>query len=283
MKKLVRRIALIIFSTIAFWPLQGFAWCATGHEVIAQIAYDHLTPTAKQQVDQRVLSLKQAYPQIKNFAEMAAWPDWIKGDDINAFNAWHYIDLPITVDKTRAPRQLMSQNAVWAIGQSQQILASQRSNQYEKTVFLAFLIHITSDLHQPLHAAELYSKQFPRGDLGGNLFLIKTPSKTDLHTFWDHGLGLLPSTYTPSITQVRTLSTQLEQTYPESFFANQVQDLQPMDWATQSNRIARNDVYSIKPGAKLSKTYITNGQQIAEQQMTLAGYRLAALLNQLYS
>lgn len=274
---------MAIFSTVCVWPVLGFAWCATGHEVIAQIAYDHLTPQAKQQVDQRVQDLHQAYPAIKTFDEMAAWPDWIKGDSVTAFNEWHYIDLPITFDKTRAPYPPMTQNAVWAIGQSQQILASSNANQYEKTVFLAFLMHITSDLHQPLHAAELYSKQFPRGDLGGNLFIIKTPTKTDLHTFWDHGLGLLPTTYTPTMAQVRTLSKQIEQAYPESDFTDQIQDLQPMNWARQSNTIARRDVYSIKPNAKISKTYIANGQQIVEQQMALAGYRLAAVLNQLYS
>mmetsp|Transcript_28479 Transcript_28479/g.32571 ORF Transcript_28479/g.32571 Transcript_28479/m.32571 type:complete len:102 (-) Transcript_28479:132-437(-) len=46
---------------------------------------------------------------------------------------------------------------------------------------------MVEDLHQPLHAAALYSELFPSGDLGGNLFKVSyLDSKIrNLHQLWD--------------------------------------------------------------------------------------------------
>ena len=50
------------------------------------------------------------------------------------------------------------------------------------------MIHIIGDIHQPLHTATLFSAEFPKGDMGGNLFEIiylKKKSYKELHEFWD--------------------------------------------------------------------------------------------------
>lgn len=57
---------------------------------------------------------------------------------------------------------------------------------------LRFLVHFVGDLHQPLHAATMYSAEFPDGDLGGNYYKIQVPGSsytTNLHSFWDSGAG----------------------------------------------------------------------------------------------
>lgn len=58
-----------------------------------------------------------------------------------------------------------------------------------KSLSLRNLIHFVGDIHQPLHAAEGYSKLTPDGDQGGNLFNItykNHPQANNLHFAWDH-------------------------------------------------------------------------------------------------
>ena len=58
---------------------------------------------------------------------------------------------------------------------------------------LSFLIHFLGDVHQPLHCATRFTADdFPKGDRGGNDFMIKLSghsSAVALHTFWDDLLG----------------------------------------------------------------------------------------------
>ena len=56
----------------------------------------------------------------------------------------------------------------WAIGLTTKTLTSAKAADVDRARALRFLTHFVGDLHQPLHAAELFSAQFPDGDVGGN-------------------------------------------------------------------------------------------------------------------
>jgi hypothetical protein len=61
-------------------------------------------------------------------------------------------------------------------------------------MMMRYLIHILGDIHQPLHTSALFNDQFPDGDQGGNLFLIKFPENnniTNLHKLFDSGIDKL--------------------------------------------------------------------------------------------
>ena len=63
-----------------------------------------------------------------------------------------------------------------------------RSNTTEqaKSMALRLLIHFMGDVHQPLHAANMYSKEFPEGDKGGNSIKLKYRyGANNLHSVWD--------------------------------------------------------------------------------------------------
>ncbi len=258
------------------------AWNTTGHEVVAQIAYDNLTPKARAQVNKIYPVLGQFYPQIDTFIAIASWPDVINADGAKAFSTWHYINLPLVVGKVHAPRKPPTQNVVWAIGQAQSTLTSTQPNAYINSMFLSFLIHFVGDIHQPMHAVSLYSKQFPKGDRGGTLFPINSPTADNLHILWDNGLGLFSPSYTPRAKSIRKLANQIEQSYPANYFGAQTQDLSPIDWAQESYALDKEYVYRIKPNTQPSAKYIAQGQPIVEQRIALAGYRLANLLNQIF-
>mgnify|MGYP002145137110 CR=1 FL=1 len=58
--------------------------------------------------------------------------------------------------------------------------------QFEMSFMLRHLLHLVGDIHQPLHAAALFSNEFPKGDDGGNLFKINySESVTNLHKLYD--------------------------------------------------------------------------------------------------
>lgn len=52
---------------------------------------------------------------------------------------------------------------------------------------MRMFIHYAGDIHQPLHTASRFDKEFPKGDRGGNYFHIegKTSEVTNLHASYD--------------------------------------------------------------------------------------------------
>jgi len=67
-------------------------------------------------------------------------------------------------------------------------------NVFEKSMMLRYLIHVVGDIHQPLHSVEFFDEvNFPKGDLGGNLFLIEySKNISNLHKFFDSGADSIP-------------------------------------------------------------------------------------------
>jgi hypothetical protein len=263
---------------------QAFSWGATGHLVINEIAYQHLTPTARTKVDQLVKTFAQTYPRFNNFLIDGDWPDYLRQTGVNAFNNWHYINQALSYDtKSDLPRY-PNTNVVWAILQSEQVLSSQAAEPFSRAMFLMFLTHFVADAHQPLHCAVLYSKQFPQGDQGGNLYLIKNKFAPNLHSYWDQGADFYwqnRHSNKLSTDGIAQLANKIEQDYPESYFTARATDLDPTHWVHESFLLAKNFAYQTGYNQSLSKSYQKQAQQIVEQQTALAGYRLANLLNQL--
>ncbi len=282
---MMRRFFNILLVTVFLCSSNlAYAWDSTGHRIVAMIAYENLNMQAKAHVDKLTASGDPGYPGLQRFLYAAVWPDFIRGQDVTAFNGWHFIDIPFTRDGAKQKPPAVD-NIVWAIGQAEQVLGSQKSTRNEKSVFLRFLIHFVGDVEQPLHNAELYSKRFPNGDLGGNLFSIKSRYATVLHQYWDQGLEFyrLPDQPYPLRTKaIRRLAGKIMQAYPKSYFGDKISDPNPQDWSDQSYQLAKNFAYNIKPNTKPSPSYVKRGRKVVEQQLALGGYRLAQVLNQLY-
>lgn len=265
-------------------PLSAYAWSAPGHRIVAQIAYDNLEPETKQQAIYLTALFDRNYQQRGFFQSSAVWADQIVQRDITAFSQWHYIDKYFTTENLPLP-STQQPNVVWAINESYKVLASDKPAAFEKALFLRFLVHFVADIHQPLHCTSKVSKAHPTGEQGGNLYLIAVPNVEKLHAYWDRALGLYDAYYTSEAKQKRKLikgwAAELQQRYPKQSLQSQIHDLKPEDWAEESFRISTQFVYSLPEHTAPSKAYITQGRQIAEKQLVLAGYRLAAMLNKL--
>ena len=60
-------------------------------------------------------------------------------------------------------------------------------------MFARYLVHVTGDIHQPLHSVALFNETYPQGDRGGNSLKINLLNGTqqNLHSFWDSGAFLI--------------------------------------------------------------------------------------------
>lgn len=283
------------------------AWNFEGHRIIASIAYDRLKPKVRERVD-ALLRKHPDYATILTkdapadpaarariaFLTAATWPDIIRSDprfydetrsdavstpamagfpDSKKHPTWHYYDIPFSPDGTPGastpPPNALSElrRLIPEIGTTKDdALAA-----YD----LPWIEHLVGDVHEPLHATSRYLKSQPKGDAGGN-FVIVAPGRT-LHSLWDDAAGTdLSDAYT--LRYAREASTQ----YPAPWRLS----LDPKSWIDESYALDKSDVYTfgLSTGSRemplvLPPGYEENANRIARKRISIAGYRLAAVLN----
>lgn len=265
----MRRFVLLLILFV--YNITGYSWNAAGHKLVAQIAYDNLSPQAKK-VCSQIFHVKEQNLQFY-FVTISTWMDDIRRRNVHQFNSWHYVDIPFTKDKTKLP-EIKSQNAVWAIHQAVLNLSSSQTKNSVKALNLKILIHVVGDIHQPLHTATKVSRRLPKGDLGGNLYLFSRGSSSkNLHQYWDGGAGALTN---KSLLETKIKATILEKFYPCTLAS----DLKkPEQWAENAHLIAVNQAYALRSHRKPNKFYQYKVRHTVAQQIALAGCRLADLLN----
>ncbi|WP_058535498.1 S1/P1 nuclease [Legionella saoudiensis] len=257
------------------YSLNSFAWWDSGHRLIALIAYNNLDSESQRTFNELTQALQRDYPK----ANLATWPDAIRKHAIEAYTHWHYIDTPYSSDGSATDVSVDTDNAVWALGQINQTLRNKEVPLSERARFTSFLIHITGDLHQPLHAISRSNKALPQGDQGGNLFWVKDPhhpeSLITLHALWDSDFGLFRSL---SEEQLQRMAQEISSAYPRDSFSPQELNAPPQIWAQESYSLAKNWVYSTLEKEVPSLEYQKQSQELIKQRIALAGYRLALQL-----
>lgn len=272
--------ALIVIICSLGLPKQACAWSATGHRIVAAIAYQHLTPKTRERVNSLIIG--HPYVQNDNFISASTWADDIKGRSIMVFNRWHYINRAITkfdayhASKRRRLPKPAYNNITRVLAQAEQVLQNKQCTDAEKAFFLRFYIHLVGDMHQPLHMASLVSPRFPRGDRGGNAYRVRYHGINNLHRLWDQGVGWFAS----SRRNVNTLQRLATAAYPPASLAKQIK-LGAHEWADESYALARDYAYQTPVGRRPTKGYMQVNQEVVQRQLALAGYRLAYRLNHL--
>ncbi|HLF66645.1 MAG TPA: S1/P1 nuclease [Gammaproteobacteria bacterium] len=254
LKKFVAIFTLFLLVMPLTW-----AWNATGHMLVAQLAYDQLNEKTKA----RVANILGG----DDFITASVWADDIKAQGNDSMNRWHYINLP----------EPYEENVVWAINQSVAVLKDPKASKAAQKQALKGLLHWVGDIHQPLHATSR--------DRGGTLFfLAKNPDGKNLHQYWDKGAGALPYLKRPlslkSKQWLQDTAHAWQQAYPPT--ATQLKQTDPMQWAQESFLIAQTRGFvGVSPKQVPSSAYQTEVQALTERQIVLAGARLAQVLNAL--
>jgi hypothetical protein len=286
----------------------AFAWHDTGHMLVAQIAYQRLSPTAKARVDALLIPPPDRRPWIHLCAggyraetcektydpiTIAVWMDDFRGDSLNeSYAPWHYINFRPLFDGIPEASNVVAEpeNVLARINWAVNTLARSNNNGRREAETLGFLYHLVGDVHQPLHATTRYTAALPEGDAGGNGFrILGADGRTgNLHSFWDGAAGAFGSDPYPrrpldqaGRDRLLVLANALVKEHPAD--ALDWKDLDPHTWVVESNGLARQFAYGgIKEGEAPSPAYTEQAQKLARKRIATAGYRLAAVLNAIF-
>lgn len=262
-------VALLLAATTT--PAWG--WGSEGHRIVALVATDHLTPTARKNV--------KALLGAETLADIASWPDAYRPLETQTAS-WHYVDLPAgetTYDRDRdCPAQpgvkKGTANDKWRDCAVDRILffedrlADAKLDPPDRATALKYLVHFIGDLHQPFHASgvERGGNGIPVTEFGSD----KCGSYTcNLHSVWDSGLiqhrNLTESQYTA------LLERSIRKSNPV------LGEDDPAQWASQSKILS--DAALVPKNSDIDEAYFVKQIPIVDQQLELAGLRLASVLN----
>ncbi len=259
------------------------AWGPEGHQAVAMIAQDNLTPAVKKKI-------KALLGPHNNLASISTWADDIEPARPETA-PWHYIDLPYRKPITVSDEEDYCPGGNCIVNQislEEAALRNPSLGKEQKLEALKFLVHFMGDLHQPLHCAD-------DGDHGGNeklmLFLPPWPDaqgkrvlmKINLHALWDNLIA-------PGKNEdPRDLAKSLER----SIFLARKKDKwaqgNEKDWALESYMLAKTHIY---PGLDygpqdytyrpLPANYFYEMRPLVCLQLEKAGIRLAHVLNGIF-
>jgi hypothetical protein len=300
---------LLVLAFLSLVPGRALAWHDTGHMLTAQIAYLRLTPAAKARVDKLLIPQPNRRPLIHLCAgyytpqtcektydpvTIAVWMDDFRGDSLSdEYDPWHYINyrpvfdgIPVRTNVGPEPVNIL-ERINWAVN----TLRAGTGRDKTDAETLGFLYHLVGDVHQPLHAATRYSPKNPDGDAGGNGFLITYPPDArvrNLHFFWDAAAGRFGADGPrrpldeQGRARIRAWADELMKAHPFGSMP-EAKDTEPLRWVEESNRIAREFAYAkVAEGGTPSPEYVEETRRIAGRRITLAGYRMAEVLNALF-
>lgn len=239
----------------------AFAWGQKGHDVVAYIAENHLTPEAAQRVSAVLGGHSPVY--------YSNWMDNASHTPRYAYTkTWHYMNIDENETLESQPRNAKGDILTALNGIIDRIEKGKLSKEKEFDE-LRMLIHLMGDLHCPMHAGR-------STDYGGNrVKVLYFNRETNLHSIWDS--SLVESAHNWSYSEWQF---QIDRVTEE--FAAQMQQGTIEDWFLQTWTIAKK-VYEVTPeGSRISYDYIAAMAPVIEQQLLLGGLRLAGVLNQLY-
>lgn len=277
----LRSATLLLVASIASTTVQ--AWGPQGHRLVALVATNHLTQTARQNV--RWL-LGDA-----SLADVAIWADQYREENSQT-SFWHYVDIPLDATSYDRDRDCPTQPGVLARGRgdrwrdcamdrilyNEERLANTSLDRADRAIALKFLVHLIGDLHQPLHAlgVERGGNGIPVSAFGSTTCTYDegTPYPCNLHGVWD----------TTLIAQRRLDDRQylaaLEQQIKRHHW-DRIATGSPEEWAMQSHALAK--VALLPPQANVDERYYRAQMPVIDEQLALGGLRLAAVLNRSFS
>jgi S1/P1 Nuclease len=272
------------------------AWGNQGHEIVAIIAADNLSPAASKHVA-KSLGTNTEIPSLESaMAAASLRPDTEFRDEDRSTAAWHFIDICLQDQQSDVPARCADGNCATAkIDEYAKRLKDGNCDKWGADGDLAFLIHLVGDIHQPLHAAT-------DADKGGNCIRVEShPRAQNLHAAWDTAVvdeleGKVDSG------KAADTAHKLEQMYAAQKAADTWQSGQTDEIAWESNQVARTQIYGAlnipvepcEPEVKscvsapkgridLDSQYMAKASDIAGQQLAKAGFRLASLLNTIWT
>ncbi len=266
-----------------------FAWGANGHRIVAQICYDNLSPDARARVSE---ALGDNY-----LAQVSNWPDYIKAEKGWDFaKSWHYMtiqpDLTVAdvnaknsakpkIDDVREGIELMVgilKGDEAARDKMTKLMDDNRvkplAGSLDATA-LAFLIHFIGDVHQPMHVGK-------NRDQGGNkIAVLFFGDRMNLHSVWDSGIvehEKLSYTEFAAFASIHTRARKAA--WEKDGLETWINESVALRESLYNTLYDRTDRETGLP--EFSWDYQHDFLPIVEDRLAAAGYRAAALLNEIF-
>jgi hypothetical protein len=281
-------------GVIAIVPTFAHAFWQDGHMIIAQIARNNMDPRNAATADSlfAYMAAIGPFPEAPDMVNGAPWADDIKSFGLEAMSPWHFVNTPYDPTNFSYPNRdcpISRDNGAALVGGLINAVRRSSSKPWIAAIALAFVVHIVGDLHQPLHCADMFSAEFPRGDRGGNDIRVHwtDPAVTELHAFWDSVCGRWTGyTQRPIAGDnkkfIEDNAARINRTYTVT--ESEASVLEGEAIARETFDLAVSTAY---PGITNNCTITTEYQQrcipVAERQLARGGIRLARILDRLFA
>jgi len=315
MQKLIK--AVVIAALISATSVLTFAWDDVGHKTSAYIAWQQMTPIAREAVIRILRSgpedsnLPAYYAQygsepeemrkLEYFMLMASWADIVRDRSLDTrykkyhHSNWHYDDTFWRQVEGRVemlPKPDDSGQAIAKLIEFDKVMRNAMASDRDKAVAIAWVEHLIGDIHQPLHTSGRVTDLEPKGDQGGNLFLL-TPQGTareqqmNLHWFWDSIVDKTIPLKGDACERdyIASLGKRFMKEYPRAKIGDALKSGDYEAWRKESFELSTTEVFSpdLVRFQMPSEKYKKKAFKIAERRLALAGYRLADVLNQIFT
>ena len=317
---------LLTLVVLALSVLPAGAWNSVGHWTVAELAWQQMD-AAERQAASNLLRQHPHYKQILiaeipagadtnhwAFLNAAVWLDMIrpakrgqphKPRSITKYNIYpHAIGHPFLRPADRGRISLSKffiakPNAEMVLSNALVTLRNPKASAHDRAVSLCVALHLFGDLHQPLHTANLVTRDKPKGHGLGSSFLVRDErgEVTNLHTYWDYSPGHDVSIQSavalagqlaaaPELQPARLPEYDQHRTIPawvqESFKA-------AVEFAYAENRVQFADAADVKSGKiaesaipVLPDDYVRETQEVARRRLALAAWRLTDELKEVW-
>jgi hypothetical protein len=251
----------LLIAFVAICSLSLISWGVTGHRAVAQIAENHLSPTAK-------LTVKKLLGN-ESLADVSTYADDYRQLPENKYTTpWHYINLPsgYNFDQFTAAIINMPQDNVYkALLNFEHELGDSTKSRSQRAFALKFIVHLVGDLHQPMHVSHAE-------DRGGNdIKVINNGHDENLHSLWDEG-----------IIDRQGFSYKKMATEYDNATAAEIQKWQKdslMIWLWESYQISSILYEETAKDPHFTDQYYQDYLPIVEKRIEKGGIRLAGVIN----
>jgi hypothetical protein len=253
-------LALLASAFAASLPSPAVAWGPDGHQIVAEIAARQLTPEATAMVED--LLGDRASPALR---DASTWADEIRADpELGITAPYHYVNFPRGSCSYVERRDCLGGRCVVSALERFARQLREGDTQAARIAGLKWVLHLTADVHQPLHAGLAE-------DRGGNDRQVQFDGNgTNLHRLLDSQL-----LRTRDLQPVPYANLLMERSAPPDVRVQWTPDA-PRRWAEESCR----EVGGVYPqGSRIQPDFARRTRDLLEDHLLLAGHRLARLLN----
>ena len=283
---------IVVCAALALICQSASAWGDLGHQAIAEVAQNHLTPKAAKAVAKYLDGMKLASVASEADKYRAYWvmdlgfvptnPEDSRVSFLTDFDWSTPLNISpwshsITVDENMNPYPTDNLDGAYINNDCYyvKILAEKLRKEAdtmdpaEVRRDIALITHFIGDMHCPVHIVYL-----PNNTDKGHFDVIYRGKKTNYHSYWD---GPALDSFQGGFQELAYLIDTKSKKEIKAITAGDV-----YDWGKDSATRSLEAYELVKPGDTIPGNFSWDIRPLAYSQLRNAGYRLAAILNEIF-